>query len=527
MVIRGEKPKMRIGVFVALQVTAWMAVAGPESRVRLAVNEDNDHYFHFDRSRMNRKALCDYVDSYAAGGKVSHIFWTTCGQPANYDSKAWEPVWKRLEDPAYQDWTKGREMLRRWPENCKLLHDQGIDPYVVWIDRCRERGISPWISMRMNDVHFATHRRMQVCRSVKFWREHPEFGRNPGWDRFDPDHREWKRFAFDYTHPEVRAYSLAMAKEQIERYLPDGLELDWMRYVCHLPPGRERGLAHVLTAFMRDVRGIADAAERRAGHRIRLGVRIPSRYAYARDLGYDAETWAKEGLCDLFVVCNKDSVDYGCDVADWKRRLAPAEVIPGMDRVDCTHTERVYADYAGYCGWADAARARGAEGLYLFNAIYLTPEVQNDLWSRGLEAEDVRRGPRRYVATYPDSAPDDIPEPSLCQLPRSLAQKIGLEIFAGHGCAEKTVEVVLAFDRPVDAASVRLTLNDVAAEGAPVEEHDFGKRYGDPKFAKAACRWRFPLAALKPDRNQLAVQPLPGSSAEVRWAEIAVDLERH
>lgn len=380
--------------------------------------------------------------------------------------------------------------------------------------------------MRMNDVHFSTHARMQVCRSVKYWRDHPELGRHPEWDRFDPNHREWKYFAFDYTRPEVRAYSLAMAKEQLERFRPDGLELDWMRYVCHLPAGRERELAPVLTAFMRDVRALADDVGRRAGRRIRLGVRLPTRYAYVRDLGYDVETWAYEGLCDLFVVGNKDSVDYGCDVADWKRRLAPAEVIPGMDRVDCTHTERVYADYAGYRGWADAAAVRGAEGYYLFNAIYLPPEVQDELWRNGLDASAVRRGPRRYVATYPDSAPDAIPEPSLCQLPRPLTRKIDLEIFAGHGRVEKSVDVVLAFDRPLEATAVRMTLNGVASEGTPVEERNFGKRYGDPKFAKVAHRWTFSRAALKPDRNRLEILPLSDSAATVRWAEIAVDLNR-
>lgn len=492
---------------------------------KLVVNEDNDRYFHLDRSQMTRDGLRAYVDSFAVGGKVSHIFFTPCGQPANYDSKVWEPVWKRLEDPAFMAFAKGNKHALSWPENCKYLHEQGIDPYAVWLERCRERGISPWLSMRMNDVHFSTHRRMQPARSVRFWREHPELGRHPEWDRFDPDHREWKYFAFDYTHKEVRDYSLAMARELIERYRPDGLELDWMRYVCHLTPGKERELAHVLTDFIREVRKIADAVGVKAGRRIKLGARIPSRYEYARDLGYDPETWAKEGICDLFVVCNKDSVDFGCDVADWKRRLSPAAVIPGMDRVDCTHDERVYADVAGYHGWADAMTARGADGFYLFNAIYLPDGVKDELWRTGLGANVTAHGPRRYVATYPDSAPDSIPERDLCQLPRSLSARIELEVFAGHGKAERSVDVVLAFDRALVASEVKPRLNGIGAEGSPIEEAPFGKRYGDPRYAKTAWRWRFPMTALKADRNLIEILPVVGASASVRWAEIAVDLQ--
>lgn len=509
---------MKLSVFVLLLSASVFA-----DDFRLVVNEDNDHYFHLDRSVMTREALRAYVDSFAAGGQVSHLFFTPCGQPANYDSKVWEPVWKRLDDPAYLKAVKGNAHSLRWPENCKFLHDRGIDPYAVWIERCRERGISPWLSMRMNDVHFTTHRRMQPMRSVGFWRDHPELTRHPEWDRFDPAHREWKSFAFDYSRPAVRAYNLAMARELIERYRPDGLELDWMRYVCHLTPGKEREQSSVLTDFVREVRAIARQAGEKAGHPIQIGVRIPSRYGHARDLGYDPETWAKEGLCDLFVVCNKDSADYGCDVADWKRRLAPAAVIPGMDRVDCTHTERVYADAAGYRGWADAMHERGATGLYLFNAIYLPEAQKEELWRTGLGAEVTAAGSRRYVATYPDAAPDDIPEESLCQLPRPLGARIELEVFAGNGRTAKSVEVVLAFDRTVEAGAVRPLLNGNAAVGEPTEEKAFGKRYGDPKFAKYAWRWAFPKSALKRDRNVIVLPGVPEATATVRWAEIAVD----
>ncbi|MBO6060734.1 MAG: hypothetical protein J6P98_01265, partial [Clostridia bacterium] len=30
------------------------------------------------------------------------------------------------------------------------FHEHGIDPYAVWFARCREKGLRPWLSVRMN-----------------------------------------------------------------------------------------------------------------------------------------------------------------------------------------------------------------------------------------------------------------------------------------------------------------------------------------------------------------------------------------
>ena len=38
--------------------------------------------------------------------------------------------------------------LRLANGNARLLDERNLDPYAVWIARCREKGISPWLSMR-------------------------------------------------------------------------------------------------------------------------------------------------------------------------------------------------------------------------------------------------------------------------------------------------------------------------------------------------------------------------------------------
>ncbi len=44
-----------------------------------------------------------------------------------------------------------RDALRRWAHNLRLMLDAGVDPMKQMIDRCRQKGISPWVSVRIND----------------------------------------------------------------------------------------------------------------------------------------------------------------------------------------------------------------------------------------------------------------------------------------------------------------------------------------------------------------------------------------
>lgn len=130
-------------------------------------------------------------------------------------------------------------------DNARLLHERGLDPYTVWIARCREKGISPWLSMRMNDIHSVDEPNSFMHSS--FWREHPEFWRVPNGSA-----SPWQNRAMNYAHAEVRAHQMAFVGELLERYDPDGLELDWMRFGWHLTPGREQKEGRHLAEFVRD-----------------------------------------------------------------------------------------------------------------------------------------------------------------------------------------------------------------------------------------------------------------------------------
>ena len=163
-----------------------------------AVNTDNGHFFAYrSADEMTMQELHAWVDQYA-DSKVTHLFICPNARRASFRSKTREAIW----DP-----TDGVAPDHRWPTNAKILHDKGIDPYQVWIDRCREKNISVWLSMRMNDVHQAED--FDNFQHSSFWRENIDLWR-------EPHHEHGSGLNFAYK--EVRRYELSFVKELLQRY---------------------------------------------------------------------------------------------------------------------------------------------------------------------------------------------------------------------------------------------------------------------------------------------------------------------
>ena len=192
-----------IALLAALSASAFAAASG---KSWLVVNEDNDHFFKLDPSLMTREGLRGYVD-YVARGHVTHFFMCVSGQRASFDSKTVEPIWEGIGEPCGDGQVASPKARRDhgqsglWAANAKALFDEGIDPYEVWTERCREKGVSPWVSMRMNDAHF-TSAVTNFFRNTRFARQRRDLWRVPDGDR-------WFDSALDYSHREVREYALA------------------------------------------------------------------------------------------------------------------------------------------------------------------------------------------------------------------------------------------------------------------------------------------------------------------------------
>jgi glycosidase len=154
--------------------------------------------------------------------------------------------------------------------NALLLHERGIDPYAVWLARSRELGISPWVSMRMNDVHGLGDETGQYINST-FWKRRPDLRRGGYCAEASIDR------AFDYGKQDVRDYHFGLIQELVARYDMDGLELDWMRFPWHFRPGYELEDGVLLTEWLREVSRFVRGHSGTSGRKTRLAVRVPSR----------------------------------------------------------------------------------------------------------------------------------------------------------------------------------------------------------------------------------------------------------
>ena len=133
-------------------------------------------------------ALRQTVDQYQGTG-VSHVFWNVNYQRVAYRSAVW---------PSYWDDPDPEKNVTDWPRKYYELHKLGIDDvFAIVIPRCRERGVSPWISLRMNDHHYTG----DPSRVSPLFFEHPELRTRGG------------KGLFNYARPEVREHYLKLAAE--------------------------------------------------------------------------------------------------------------------------------------------------------------------------------------------------------------------------------------------------------------------------------------------------------------------------
>jgi uncharacterized lipoprotein YddW (UPF0748 family) len=252
---------------------------------------------------MALAALRQTVDQYQGTG-VSHVFWNVNYQRAAYRSAVW---------PSYWDVSDPEKNVTGWARGYYELHKLGIDDvFAIVIPRCRERGVSPWISLRMNDHHYTG----DPSRVSPLFFEHPELRSRGG------------KGLFNYARPEVREHYLKLAAEVLERYDVDGLELDWMRTAANFDDDEIASGREILTDFVRAVHRETEAAAKRRGHPVQLAVRVPAKPEFAHGLGFDVSAWARDGLVDMVIPSDYWNGFADLPVEDWRARI-------GVDASQC------------------------------------------------------------------------------------------------------------------------------------------------------------------------------------------------
>jgi len=487
----------------------------------IALNEDSSHYFMTRANQpLDAGKVESWVDQYA-DTQVRELMLNPNAMRTSYASRVWDPIWRGYDPQAGDDQPllaslppADRVTPRKWIHTAWQLHQDGIDVYEHWIARCRRRGISPWISMRMNDIHNVDDEKCYI--HGEFWRQRPDLR------RVTHHFHAWTDRAFDYGKAEVREHHMALIRELAERYDFDGLELDWMRFGFHFRPGHESEGIPLLTEFTAEVRRLLDSWEQKRGHRILLGARIPSRPQTALGLGMDAVRWARRNLVDMLVITPFwATAETDMPVETWK------DLLDGTDVVLAAGLEillRPYPAFPGHPansietvrGAAAAMLDRGADRIYLFNFMDDCGLPYSELLHQVGGLETLVGKSRRHVLTYADTwAPG---EPQAIPLP-------------AHCSAGQTAAFRLPTGPRPDGGEVRAILgiqNDTALDGQAMEVRVNGElcafigavELAQPRPDFPTYAFAVPSAAV--NRGYNLIEAVPKRDAEFGWAEFFV-----
>lgn len=358
--------------------------AGGETKPILVYNEDADNVFraayHAKTNRYEEAEFRRYLENVIGPGKITHFFMNVNARVANFPSKTVEPYWACLDAPDmdHPAWIRAMK---------DFIVGQGKDHLAIWTEMCRAKGVNPWMSIRMNDVHCVYDPKFFA--NVGFWKAHPEYWCKPA--SISWKNGPWHTRALDYSHKEVRTWMRSFIAEVLERYDCDGIEVDWMRFERHLPEGRERELSWALNEMMRDIRKLVDATAKRRGHPILIAARVDSDPVSAVNHGTDWRVWAKERLIEWLIPCNFfNTVDFELPYAKWAAEVkglnSNVTVIPGLDCGVVLKGKRRLLTAAEYCGWGERMYGQGAPGAYFFNLFsFYSPTLADCMGGGSLE----------------------------------------------------------------------------------------------------------------------------------------------
>ena len=239
----------------------------------------------------------------------------------------------------------GRELMKR-----------GIDVFQIATRYVHEVGKRVFLSVRMNDAHYAEN--PAINSSFSFQSNCAHTLNRAG------------QF-FDFSQTAVQNYYYAYIEELVNTYHADGIELDWLRYPTALPEDL-RGDLSILTNYMKRLRQMI----RRHNPSAAIAVRVLAEEQQNLEFGLDAAGWVAEGLVDQLTVENSYvPANFEIPVAAWRESIAKKSAQPkpycllcGTDwAVACVKDYNIPMNPALVRGFVQECLDRGTDGIYLFN----------------------------------------------------------------------------------------------------------------------------------------------------------------
>ena len=505
----------------------------PRAPFRVLYSNDMTHVaycispYHKRGEKWTPEMFLASVDETAARGVDVHMLQPGLG---------WIPWWQSevYSMAEHREWWKAcndGDVCTR-PVHRFLL--DGGDPVRLFVERCRQKGLAPFISLRMNDCHylhlvndkenFTQSANEAICR---FYAEHPDWWLST---------TIWKN-GMDWTVPEVRDYRFALIEELCNNYDIDGLEMDFMRfpnYFREAVPYDER--AGIMAAFIARVRTALD--KRARGKRRWLCMRVPVLLKWHRDRGIDVRRDVDAGV-DMI---NLSAFYYTQQQSDTARICAMTpQAAVYLEMCHCTtsgerrgaswgdaRTYRRTTDEQYYTG-AHLAYSRGGAGVSLFNFVYYR---QHGHPNRGPFCEPpfhvlqhlgdpawLARQPQHYVVgaekDYRRATPFRLAPGGQVQWETDMAPPTG-------GWTQAGVLRIQTQEALGDAA-LTASINGHHLDRAPHTSEPYPNPYppllGTPETLAA---WAVPATALRDGVNTIEVAQAGGVDVDIIFVDLAV-----
>jgi len=478
---------------------------------------------------INMENLTAWADQYV-NTDIGALFVNTQAYTANFGGNVVETFWE----------TSGKNSgMAKYAEAIYTANINGLEFDRIRINLLRERGISPWVSLRMNDIHDSTTAGEEDTTATFKKMHNYNIGSKSSGN---------ESYCLDYNIPAVRTFAYAMVQDNIERYDVDGIELDWMRECYAINDAAYREETRVaINQLMRDIRKLLDYWEVERGHEIKLAVRVPATLHVAENSALDAKTWSAEKLVDLVTVTARwSSADTDMPIEEWVKALKTdlgnndIQIAAGLELL--FRSNPYYAPKADSIdtatGMAYSYLSRGADCIYLFNHMdrgtkmsYCDTDYIPMLNQIG-KISDMHGKVRRHVVTYRDKwASDETPVYSL-PATSSTGSDVVNNVHVGNISGVKNNEnyyVVLGANQNlggegagiIDAASdCTVTVNGTACAyvGKANDLREPTPASSELKFD--LVKYSIPASAMQDGYNTVKITCADGTTREITWVEI-------
>jgi hypothetical protein len=455
------------------------------------------------------------------------------------------PLWNSAVYPLAEHaaWLKQRYGQKLDPFAQFVL--DGNDLIQIFIDRCRTRGQSPFISFRLNDAH---HKEFVDARPgdkvsglsqsvTKLYVEHPEW-------RLGPELGQASERVWNWSIPEVRSHQLAMLRELCTAYDFEGLELDFLRYPSYFDLQKTTVVERkaIMTDFVRDVRRMLDSTGK-VGRRRWLCARVPCYLNALDDIGVDLHPMVEAGL-DMVNASSTYYTTQRQDLASMRRRAQGASLFFEICHTTWTGP-KVASGYDAslfrrttveqFQTTAHLAYARGCDGVSTFNFVYYREHGKGDRGPFHEPPFAVLKylGDSAWLANQPqhwfiakgwrpaNSKPTPVPRTVAIDKPARFV----LDLASPAGGWKNDGRVRIEAELPLGDRRWTAKLNDAALSPTNDVSEPYAAPYpsllGEPSSRRA---WSVPVSALRDGMNRLDVTLAEGEPATIVWVDLAVNV---